>query len=83
MSRLDTRLRLIERRAPPLPQPRPDIDYDRLSVAEVEEIEALIVKLSRKPNGRLDFSGLNDEEFDRLAEITEKAKVGATGEATR
>jgi len=75
MSGLDTRLRLIERHVPPVLPPEPAVDYDRLSVPELEELEALVLKLGEEPNGRVDFRELSDDELDRLAKVIAKATV--------
>jgi hypothetical protein len=50
-------------------------DTSALSPFEQYELDGLLAKIEqrpRRPNGRPDYSGLSDDELDRMTELAEK-----------
>ncbi len=89
LSGTQRRVRRLEHRWWPPRRAATPLDLDRLTVAELEELEALTLRLHRRPNGRWDFSALDDAELERLRNLVAKAQAvlpheqGRHGYATR
>ncbi len=71
---LDSRIKSLERRLPPPPQSGGEIDYNRLSDEEREELSGFYERSG--PGPEFDFSGFSDSELERLVSIIRKTKGG-------
>ncbi len=74
LSRQERRVRRLEHRWPPSKRAASPLDPDRLTVAELEELERLTIRLRRHPDGRWDFSGLDDAQLARLRVLVAKGQ---------
>lgn len=67
-TRLD-RLRLAFARRPAPPPAPPSFDPTRLTLREMAELDDLLARVGRRPNGHADFGALSDDELARLDDL--------------